>query len=50
VADHQAQIADVQKRADEAAAHGDEWRRKWHQRHVDTLKAMPYPWETEQTA
>jgi len=46
VAEHEAHIAEVQMRADEAAARGDEWYRKWHQDDVDRLKAMPYPWET----
>jgi hypothetical protein len=48
VAEHEEHIADVQKRADEAAARGDEWYRKWHQDDVDRLKAMRYPWDTEQ--
>jgi len=47
VADHEAQIADVQQRADDAATRGDEWYRKWHQDHVDRMKAMAYPWENQ---
>jgi hypothetical protein len=47
VTEHEAHIAEVQRRADEAAARGDEWYRKWHQDQVDELKAMRYPWVSE---
>ena len=47
VAEHERHIAEAQERADEAAARGDEWYRKWHQDDADRLRAMPYPWEHE---
>jgi hypothetical protein len=47
VAEHEAHIAEVQRRADEAAARGDEWYRKWHQDDVERLRAIPYPWGNE---
>jgi hypothetical protein len=50
VADHQATIADIQRRADEAAARGDEWHRKWHQDDVDRLRAIRFPWEAADEA
>ena len=45
VAEHEEHIAEAQQHADEAAARGDEWYRKWHQEHADRLRRMPYPWE-----
>lgn len=42
VHDHEATIAQAQRRADEAT---DPWYRKWHQDHADRLRAMHYPWE-----
>ncbi len=50
VAEHEAAVSDEQKRADEAAARGDEWYRKWHQDAADRLRAMPYPWERPASA
>ena len=47
VAEHEAHIAEVQRRADEAAARGDEWYHRFYQDHVAELRAMPYPWERE---
>jgi hypothetical protein len=47
VAEHEETVARAQKRADEAAARGDEWYRKWHQGLADRLKAMRYPWASE---
>lgn len=49
VAEHEAHIADIQQRADDAAARGDEWFRKLHQDDVDRMRAKPYPWETQPT-
>jgi hypothetical protein len=46
VAEHEEHIAEIQRRADEAAARGDEWYRRWHQGHLERLKAMRYPWST----
>ncbi|GEM_PF-2736527 len=40
---HETYIAEIQQRADDAAARGDEWYRKWHQDHVERLMAMTYP-------
>jgi hypothetical protein len=42
IADHEATIAEAQRRADEA---DDPWYRKWHQDRADRLRAMRYPWE-----
>jgi hypothetical protein len=50
VAEHEAHIAEVQRRADDAAARGDEWYRKWHQDDVDRMRAHAYPWEAEPAA
>jgi len=50
IADHEATIADIQRRADEAAALGDEWRRNWHQDDVDRLRAIRFPWEIDEAA
>jgi hypothetical protein len=50
VADHEATIADIQRRADEAATRGDEWRRKWHQDDVERLRAIRFPWDTDEVA
>jgi hypothetical protein len=45
MAEHEAHIAEVQRRVDHAAARGSEWFRQWHQDDLDRLKAMRYPWE-----
>jgi hypothetical protein len=45
VAEHERQIAEAQRRADEAAACGEEWYRKWHQDQVDRMRAIVFPWE-----
>jgi len=50
VADHRAAIARAQKDVVEAAARGDEWYRKWHQEEVDRLRAIRFPWETDDEA
>jgi hypothetical protein len=50
MAEHEAQIADVQRKADDAAAEGDEWYRKLYQDLADSLQAMDYPWETRSPA
>ena len=50
VTEHEATIAEAQQHADDAAARGDEWYRKWHQAAADRLRAMPYPWERPQPA
>jgi hypothetical protein len=52
VADHEAHIAEVQRRADEAAARGDDRWRDLHQGLADRLRAMapPFPGEKEDAA
>ncbi|MGH8573272.1 MAG: hypothetical protein ACREX8_11955 [Gammaproteobacteria bacterium] len=49
VAEHTEHIAEVQRRADEAAARGDVANQRWHLDDVERLKAMPYPWEQPAT-
>jgi hypothetical protein len=50
VAEHEDTVARVQARADEAAARGDEWFRRWHQETADDLRAMEYPWEAAEAS
>lgn len=50
VAEHEATVTDTQRRADEAAARGDEPGRKWYQEQADRLRAIPYPWERPASA
>lgn len=42
---HDESIAEAQQMADEAAAPGGEWYRKFHQDRVDRMKATPMPWD-----
>jgi hypothetical protein len=46
VADRDADIAEYQAWADEAAARGDERRRKYHQDRVDRMRRRRFSWET----
>ena len=50
VTEHEERIAEVQRAADEAGALGDLERQRWHLDDVARLKAMPYPWEHNQSA
>jgi hypothetical protein len=50
VAEHEAHIAEIQRRCDDAAARGEEWYQRWYQRQVEDLKAMPYPWDGDEVA
>jgi hypothetical protein len=47
VADRDADIAEYQARADEAAARGDERRRRYHQEAADELRTHRFSWETD---
>jgi hypothetical protein len=46
VADRDADVAREQARADEAAARGDEWGRKFHQDAADRRRTHRFSWET----
>jgi hypothetical protein len=43
-------LADLQEEADQAAARGDEWGRRFYQDFADQVRAIPIPWEREQAA
>jgi hypothetical protein len=50
VAEHEATVAGAQRRADEAAASGDDAGHIWYQEQADRLRAIPYPWERASAA
>jgi hypothetical protein len=50
VADRDADIAQEQAWADEAAARGDEQRRKSHQEAANRLRRYRFSWETDDAA
>ncbi|WP_129665233.1 hypothetical protein [Phytoactinopolyspora endophytica] len=43
--DHERCIAELQAKADAAAASGNEDSRAWYQRRADRQRQMKYPWE-----
>jgi hypothetical protein len=48
--EHEARIAELQQWADEAGADGDMERQQRYLARVDSLKAIPYPWEKPHAA
>jgi hypothetical protein len=50
VAEHEAHIAEIERRAADAAARGDEWNHHRNLEHAAQLRAMPYPWQTDPQA
>lgn len=48
-AEHEEQVAEIQRRADEAAAEGDEPRRLRYLAQIARLEALPKPWETSRS-
>ncbi len=50
VAEHEAHIAEIERRASEAAERGDEWNHRRNLEHAAQLRAMRYPWETDPQA
>ena len=50
VSEHEQHIADIERRAAEAAQRGDEWNHRRNLEHAAQLRAMTYPWLEDQKA
>jgi hypothetical protein len=50
VAEHKEHIAEIERRAAEAAERGDEWNHRRNLEHAAQLRAMPYPWQSDPQA